>query len=327
MDEEEFELVYSNEPKEPCWPFWGNLKSLGTSEYDKHGWNHCFAINEVCNADIFDRFRIVSLKALRMLKRRSISELREAAKEIQNQNEESFEEILKIETEERIKILVNDGGWELNYLPVDSQGTESEIRDLFDNWSYEWEKRDLPDRDDFDELSDLKAYIEFENQQPGILFYLGLVEPEPHEFFALLAMMKICNAIHNNNCSKHSASLPQVKSLAIANIEAIEALAYAELMELEEKIRASIAKKQPEILNKALTRITAERATNAANARHKKSREAKTKVFSWCDENMASFKSMDDAALDIAETFVPQKFRTIREWMTEWKKLRSASTP
>jgi hypothetical protein len=36
---------------------------------------------------------------------------------------------------------------------------------------------------------------------------------------------------------------------------------------------------------------------------------------------------MDDAAFDIAGTFVDQKFRAVREWMTEWKKLRSAGTP
>lgn len=64
-----------------------------------------------------------------------------------------------------------------------------------------------------------------------------------------------------------------------------------------------------------------------ADARHVKSRTNKDKVFVWCDENMMRFSSMDDAAADIAETFVPEKFRTVREWMTNWKKLRSAGTP
>lgn len=65
----------------------------------------------------------------------------------------------------------------------------------------------------------------------------------------------------------------------------------------------------------------------AAAVRHAGSRMAKQKVFTWCDENMHRFTSMDDAAGDIAETFVPQKFRAVREWMTEWKKLRSAGRP
>ena len=60
---------------------------------------------------------------------------------------------------------------------------------------------------------------------------------------------------------------------------------------------------------------------------HGDNHAAKAKVFAWCDTNMTRFSSMDDAALDIAETFVPQKFRAVRGWMTEWKKLRSAGTP
>jgi len=68
-------------------------------------------------------------------------------------------------------------------------------------------------------------------------------------------------------------------------------------------------------------------ARSAANARHVDTRAMKKLVFEWCDENMSRFSSMDDAALDIAETFVPQKFRTVRDWMTYWKKLRSAGTP
>ena len=68
-------------------------------------------------------------------------------------------------------------------------------------------------------------------------------------------------------------------------------------------------------------------ALMGAEARHKENRVDKAKVFSWCDDNMSRFSSMDDAALDIAQTFVPQKFRAVRGWMTDWRKLRSAGTP
>lgn len=73
--------------------------------------------------------------------------------------------------------------------------------------------------------------------------------------------------------------------------------------------------------------VRASFARKGSDARHASNREAKIKVFSWCDENMSRFKSMDDAAFDIAETFVSQKFRTVREWMTEWNKLRSSGKP
>ncbi len=66
-------------------------------------------------------------------------------------------------------------------------------------------------------------------------------------------------------------------------------------------------------------------AKESAVKRHAGARANKAKVFAWCDENISRFKSMDDAALDIAESFIPQKFRTVRDWMTEWRKLRSAS--
>lgn len=54
-------------------------------------------------------------------------------------------------------------------------------------------------------------------------------------------------------------------------------------------------------------------AKRAAQGRHAKNHCDKKSVFKWCDEHMHKFKSMDDAALNIAETFIPQKFRTVRE--------------
>lgn len=73
--------------------------------------------------------------------------------------------------------------------------------------------------------------------------------------------------------------------------------------------------------------IGRDHAREIARYRHLKSARSKMKVFEWCDNNMHLFKSMDAAALDIAETFIPEKFRTVRDYMTEWKKLRSARKP
>ena len=67
-------------------------------------------------------------------------------------------------------------------------------------------------------------------------------------------------------------------------------------------------------------------AKKGSDATHVGNRADKEKVFAWCDENMNRFDSMDAAAFDIAETFVPQKFRAVRRWMTDWKRLRSAGT-
>lgn len=79
-----------------------------------------------------------------------------------------------------------------------------------------------------------------------------------------------------------------------------------------------------EVMAEAVVAARSDLAKTAAQARHSKSRFHKQMVFDWCDQNMDRFSSMDDAALDIAETFVPEKFRAVRDWMTEWRKLRSA---
>jgi len=67
-------------------------------------------------------------------------------------------------------------------------------------------------------------------------------------------------------------------------------------------------------------------AKAAAQARHMETRNMKADVFSWLDVHMTEFKSMDAAALAILKQ-QPIVFRTAREWVGHWKKLRSAGTP
>jgi hypothetical protein len=62
-----------------------------------------------------------------------------------------------------------------------------------------------------------------------------------------------------------------------------------------------------------------------ANKRHAENHQLKNDVFSWLDKNMHNYKSMDSAAEAIAGKIVPMKFRTVRNWVGQWKKLRSAS--
>lgn len=61
--------------------------------------------------------------------------------------------------------------------------------------------------------------------------------------------------------------------------------------------------------------------------RHSENRSMKRDVFVWLDANMQRFKSMDAAAEAVAGKVAPVKFRTARDWVGEWKKLRSAGTP
>ena len=63
-----------------------------------------------------------------------------------------------------------------------------------------------------------------------------------------------------------------------------------------------------------------------ADKRHAENRSMKNDVFNWLDTHMHQFKSMDAAADAIAGKMAPVKWRTARDWVGEWKKLRSAGT-
>lgn len=82
-------------------------------------------------------------------------------------------------------------------------------------------------------------------------------------------------------------------------------------------------------IENSVNAVTAARtalAKAAAQARHTETRNMKADVFEWLDAHMAEFKSMDAAAQAIIKQ-QPVVFRTARDWVGEWKKLRSAGTP
>ena len=70
-----------------------------------------------------------------------------------------------------------------------------------------------------------------------------------------------------------------------------------------------------------------EEKRKAATARHAENHAMKADVIAWYSENMTSFKSIEGAAEAIAGKIVPAKFRTVRDWIAEWKKMQSARKP
>jgi hypothetical protein len=64
-------------------------------------------------------------------------------------------------------------------------------------------------------------------------------------------------------------------------------------------------------------------ARKGAHKRHKEHREIKAAIFEWLDVNRSNYKSMDATAKAIIKQ-QPIAFRTAREWVGEWKKLRPA---
>jgi hypothetical protein len=287
MDEfkDDTEIIDSTKAIEPCWPFWGLLETI-ESAYP----SQIKIDNVICyiglESDIFGRFSQIANQSLGMLKHRDIDELRISATAIQAEIEEWYEYYIEQETEAYVQNLFHEGGWELNYLSRDSSYEEAEyaghpipvskdeIRYLLENWSSEWDnKPSLPSRDDLSELEALQECLNFANFNQSELIHFDLIEPEEHEFFAILALMIICDAVHSNPRTKiehywQEPTLSQVKAIGHASINAVEAMAHAQRVQLEQKIRKSIALKQPEILAKELSRRTSERAVNAANKKH-----------------------------------------------------------
>jgi hypothetical protein len=180
--------------------------------------------------------------------------------------------------------------------------------------------------DDLSEVEALRMSVEsgLRAGEPG--------EPSdsPARCAAVLALMFVARCIETLECPEEDLGTadegPVAARLIPAADDALNAALAVGLALMYEN--HSWLERELEIeLDERVANFSKERASRAAQRKHQKNRDAKERVFEWCDNNMSRFKSMDDAAMDIAETFIPQKFRAVRDWMTEWKKLRSASKP
>jgi hypothetical protein len=245
-------IINSTKTVEPIWPFWGLLETV-ERRIIFPGSIYSGIVFCSPKPDIFGRFSQITRRSLLMLKRRDIDELRFAAISIQARIENWFESYIDRETEERVS--------------QDGDEFQQPGRDDYSDWEV------------FQECLDLASFDKSEFAD------FSFAEPEEHEIFATFALMVICDAVHSDSRSKinHSwqePTLSQIKAIGSATIIAVEAMAQAERAQLEQKIRSSIALKQPEILAKELSRRASEKAVNAANTRHASNNAAKKWVRS-----------------------------------------------
>jgi len=251
---------------EPCWPFWGQLKAATSHTHEKIDF-------EWPCSDYFNRFHLIELQALRMLERRDLTEIRFAAEEIGKQIDEEIDAYIEVETDSLVKSLSESGGYQCQYLPDGSHGTESEIRDLLENWSFD-DLSGLPDRSDLSALDALSNFLENDSDPDKGFIQLGLCEAEPHELYAVLALMTICQAIHSNpdpKCVNHytvELSKSAITAIGDATIQAVEIMAYADKVKFEAQIKKAIAAQLPGLLAAAVNERATERASKAANKRH-----------------------------------------------------------
>lgn len=67
-----------------------------------------------------------------------------------------------------------------------------------------------------------------------------------------------------------------------------------------------------------------EAGRRGADKTHAENRALKKMAFSWLDAHRDEHRTMDDVA-DALRKVVPMTFGTTREWVSEWKKLRSGA--
>ncbi|MEQ1528138.1 MAG: hypothetical protein ABL925_02400 [Methylococcales bacterium] len=80
-------------------------------------------------------------------------------------------------------------------------------------------------------------------------------------------------------------------------------------------------------VNFAAKEMVSEMARKSAFIRHSENHAIKKYAMNYYAENIETFPSKDNAAEQIAGKIVPAKFRTVRQWITEYhKNLRSTGT-
>ena len=68
--------------------------------------------------------------------------------------------------------------------------------------------------------------------------------------------------------------------------------------------------------------------TAAALKRHAENHALRDEIYAWMDANYKEEGMvLDDIATELAGTLVPLKWRTVRDSLTAWRKLRSTGTP
>ncbi len=252
----------ASEAVEPCWPFWGLL--IIYSERARRP-NHIYPVVSFYSKedDFFNRFDRVAEAALEMLSYRSLDDLRCSAGEIQAIINLEVASRMEKDTEMLVRTLCEHGGYQLKYLPEGSSRTEDDIRELLKNWSSEWDDDSgLTPRYSFSDMHGLSDYLEHHKYDDKEGIQLGLTNPNEHEFYAVVVLMIICNAVHlNRGAQRRPELIDHVIAIGEASIEAVEALALAETIEIVNALRSAVALEQIAPVAAAIEKLDRDRET------------------------------------------------------------------
>jgi hypothetical protein len=168
-----------------------------------------------------------------------------------------------------------------------------------------------------------------EYDENSICFW-GLIEPGQHEFFAIVALMAICQVAHLNDLGRiagESISASFIKSIGVHTINAIEAIAVARRILWEKHLEKRFIDQQPEVLKAALAENATERAKKAAKSRHERDPKQKAKIdveqcWNLWQRNPTNYKSKASFAKDMLEKYELSNQQVIVRWCTGWEKSR-----
>ena len=312
--------IEQTESVEPCWPFWGQLKQEKTNFGE-------IRFTRPDN-DYFDRLYAIGFNALRILKCGEIEDIRDSAIAIQREIDAEIDAQIEADTDQLAAALSANGGYQLQYLPEDSPATFFDIKYLLKNWSSEWDDPSgITERDNYNILY---VFIGILDRTDGELFQFGIFAPEPQKLYAVLALMTICDAIHSNPIQRLGYRVIEpinktIKSIGVATIQAVEIMAFIDLIDLKDQIEKSFKKETSELLKRVSKEQISQRATKAAFKRHKNDPKQTAKIFvreCWNDwqKEPNRYKSKAAFARDMREKYPNLESQPVLEnWCRTWE--------
>jgi len=274
-----------------------------------------------------DRLRVMQARAKLVLQKRSESEIREAASTIEWLTSEYF----YTEKESWITHQVETGGSILRHLRYEDR-TEYGLRELVDhNPDIISDEFDFPNEENTSPLEALEESLK------GVdLDDENFPDAKPHEYFAVLALVLIGQAIMSFQDDEWwppvlKEDLPMVRLSSIANnaVDIMEVVCRAEQYQDQHEMRKRIEfflqdneKRIPEQVDELVRKKVSLAASLAANARHKETSESRSAALLCWDTTGSNFSSRTAFARNKHKDYGVTE-RTLYGWITAHVRLQT----
>ncbi len=150
-----------------------------------------------------------------------------------------------------------------------------------------------------------------------------LIAREKHEMLRAQAVMNaISDYVQAADPKREAVALPVSKAFP-AGVHLMSAIDNLQQAVAENLDHSSIGA----FIELIVANAESAKQTAAALKRHADNHALRDEIYAWMDANYKKGMALDDAASIISEKIVPLKWRTVRDHLTAWRKLRSTGTP